>query len=112
MEERMSYEHILVDAEDGVGILTLNRPDKLNAMNRKLAGELHDAVKRMDADDAIGCIVITGAGTRAFSAGGGIPEQREGGPRLSLAELGAIPPPPPRHYEIAAPAKPTNGMIH
>ena len=33
----MSYEHILVDVEDGVGILTLNRPDKLNAMNRKLS---------------------------------------------------------------------------
>ena len=35
--EHMSYEHILVDMEDGVGILTLNRPDKLNAMNRKLS---------------------------------------------------------------------------
>ena len=73
----MSYEHILVEREDGVGILTLNRPDQLNAMNRKLSGELHDAVKQMDTDDAIGCIVITGAGTRAFSAGGDIHEQRE-----------------------------------
>ena len=34
----MTYEHILVDTEDGVGILTLNRPDSLNAINRKLAG--------------------------------------------------------------------------
>ena len=33
----MAYEHILVDREDGVGIVTLNRPDKLNAMNRKLS---------------------------------------------------------------------------
>ena len=73
----MSYEHILVDVEDGVGIVTLNRPDKLNAMNRKLSAELHDAVKAMDADDAVGCIVITGAGTKAFSAGGDIHEQRE-----------------------------------
>jgi enoyl-CoA hydratase/carnithine racemase len=38
---------------------------------------LHDAVKRMDADGSIGCIVITGAGERAFSAGGDIHEQRE-----------------------------------
>ena len=60
----MTYEHILVDVEDGVGIVTLNRPDKLNAMNRKLSSELHDAVKALEADDAIGCIVITGAGTR------------------------------------------------
>ena len=58
----MSYEHILIDAEDGVGIVTLNRPDKLNAMNRQLSSELHDAVKRMEANEAIGCIVITGAG--------------------------------------------------
>ena len=35
----MTYEHILVDTEDGVGILTHNRPDQLNAMNRKLSGE-------------------------------------------------------------------------
>ena len=70
----MNYEHILVDVEDGVGILTLNRPDKLNAMNRRLSAELHDAVKAMDADDAVGCIVITGAGTKAFSSGGDIHE--------------------------------------
>ena len=43
----MAYEHILVDSEDGVGIVTLNRPDKLNAMNRKLSSELRDAVKEM-----------------------------------------------------------------
>src|SRR5690242_12451878 len=69
MEGRMTYEHILIDAEDGVGIVTLNRPDKLNAMNRQLSSELHDAVKRMEADEAIGCIVITGAGERAFQLG-------------------------------------------
>src|SRR5215470_14906968 len=72
----MTYEHILVDREDGVGLITLNRPEKLNAMNRQLSGELRDAVNELDADDGIGCIVITGAG-RAFSAGGDIHEQRE-----------------------------------
>src|SRR5467141_4008269 len=108
----MTYEHILVDAEDGVGILTLNRPDKLNAMNRKLAGELHDAVKRMDTDEAIGCIVITGAGTRAFSAGGDIHEQREDDRRHTEEELVAIRPPRRGSYEIAASAKPTIGMIN
>jgi enoyl-CoA hydratase/carnithine racemase len=73
----MAYEHILVDREDGVGIVTLNRPDKLNAMNRKLTSELREAVKEFDHDDAIGCIVIAGAGEKAFSAGGDIHEQRE-----------------------------------
>ena len=41
----MTYLHILVEVEDGVGVLTLNRPEKLNAMNRKLGQELHNAVK-------------------------------------------------------------------
>jgi enoyl-CoA hydratase len=61
----MSYEQILVEREDGVGIVTLNRPEKLNAMNRKMSSELRDAVKEFDADDAIGCIVITGSGIRS-----------------------------------------------
>src|ERR1700738_260503 len=108
----MTYEHILVDREDGVGILTLNRPDKLNAMNRKLAGELRDAVKLMDADDAIGCVVITGAGTRAFSAGGDIHEQREDDRRYGQEEWDAHRPPRRGNYEIAASAKPTIGMIN
>jgi enoyl-CoA hydratase/carnithine racemase len=108
----MTYEHILVDAEDGVGVLTLNRPDKLNAMNRQLSSELHEAVKRMDVDDAIGCIVITGAGERAFSAGGDIHEQREDDRRYTEEELDARRPPRRGSYEIAASAKPTIGMIN
>src|SRR6202050_2526290 len=105
----MDYEHILVEIEDGVGILTLNRPDKLNAMNRKLSSELRDAVKAMDADDSVGCIVITGAG-RAFSAGGDIHEQREDDRKLTEAEQDA------RRtrgsYEISASKKPTIGMMN
>ena len=73
----MSYEFVLVEKEDGVAILTLNRPEKLNAMNRQLNIELRDAVRTMNQDDEVGCIVITGAGERAFSAGGDIHEQRE-----------------------------------
>src|SRR6202012_2125423 len=109
-EERMSYEHILVEREDGVGVITLNRPDKLNAMNRLLSRELHDAVKAMDADDAIGCIVVTGAGEKAFSAGGDIHEQREDHRRFTQQELGAGG--GRGSYEISASAKPTIGMIN
>ena len=107
----MTYEHILVDVEDGVGIVTLNRPDKLNAMNRKLSSELHDAVKAMDADDAVGCIVITGAGTKAFSAGGDIHEQREDDRRYTQEQLDAMRG-GRRAYDISASAKPTIGMIN
>ena len=60
-EGLMAYECILVEQEQGVAIVTLNRPDKLNAMNRPADAELHDAVTRASADDAVGCIVITGA---------------------------------------------------
>ncbi|WP_428535827.1 enoyl-CoA hydratase/isomerase family protein [Rhodopila sp.] len=107
----MTYEHILLDRQDGVGIVTLNRPDVLNAMNRKLSGELADAVKALDADDAIGCIVITGAGDRAFSAGGDIHEQREDDRRYTPEQLDAMID-PRRGYEISASRKPTIGMMN
>src|SRR5271170_4545514 len=112
LEETMSYGHILVDTEDGVCIVPLNRPDKLNAMNRQLSSELREAVKQLDADDSIGCIVITGAGTRAFSAGGDIHEQREDDRRHTQDELDALRPPRRGSYDIAASAKPTIGMIN
>jgi enoyl-CoA hydratase/carnithine racemase len=87
MEEAMSYEHILLEREDGVGIVTLNRPEKLNAMNRKLGAELGDAMRQLNTDDAIGCIVVTGAGEKAFSAGGDIQEQVDDDKRYTQEEL-------------------------
>ena len=107
----MTYEHILVEVEDGVAVLTLNRPEKLNAMNRKLSEELHDAVKQAEADEAVGCVVITGAGERAFSAGGDINEQLSDDARYSDEELDAKRD-NKRRYEIAACAKPTIGMMN
>jgi enoyl-CoA hydratase len=109
----MAYEHILVEHEQGVAILTMNRPDQLNAMNNQLTLELHDAVKQADADAAIGCIVITGAGERAFSAGGDIHEQRADDRRYSQDELDARGLVRGRaSYEISASAKPTIGMMN
>ena len=107
----MAYEHILVDVEDGVAVLTMNRPDKLNAMNRKLHQELRDAVKQADGDDGIGCIVITGAGEKAFTAGGDIKEQLSNDAKYSDQELDAM---RDRRtsYEIGACAKPTIGMMN
>src|SRR5437879_12612087 len=91
----------------------MNRPDQLNAMNRQLSGELHDAVKQMEADEAIGCIVITGAGNRAFSAGGDIHEQRENDRTYTREELDARGAIRSRgSYEISACAKPTIGMMN
>jgi enoyl-CoA hydratase len=112
-EQQMEYEHILVEKTDGVAILTMNRPDKLNAMNRQLSSELHDAVTQMCADDAIGCLVITGAGNRAFSAGGDIHEQRENDVTYTQAELDARGAVRSRgSYEISACPKPVIGMMN
>src|SRR3954467_3954429 len=107
----MTYEHILVDIEDGVAVLTLNRPESLNAMNRKLTQELHHAVKAMEADEGVGCIVITGAGERAFSAGGDIKEQLADDAKYSDDQLDEI---RDRRgsYDISACAKPTIGMMN
>src|SRR5437667_7434388 len=106
----MSYEHILVDIEDGVGIITLNRPEKLNAMNRRLVSEMHEVVQRFDEDDAVGCIVLTGAG-RAFSAGGDIHEQLEDDARYSDEELDRMR--TRRGYlDISMSKKPNIGMMN
>ena len=108
----MPYEHILLEKEEGVAIITLNRPEVLNAMNRKLNQELHDAVVSMNADDEIGCLVITGAGERAFSAGGDIHEQRETA-QLSPEEQEAWS--ATREgwsYDISASPKPVIGMMN
>src|SRR5260370_41351749 len=107
------YEHILVETTAGVAILTMNRPEQLNAMNHRLSSELHDAVMRASADDDVGCIVITGAGNRAFSAGGDIHEQRENDRKHTQAELDDLTAVRMRgSYEISACAKPTIGMIN
>ena len=109
----MTDECILVERSEGVVILTLNRPEQLNAMNAQLGTELREAVTRMSADDDVGCIVITGAGDRAFSAGGDIHEQREDDRRYTQTELDARNAIRARgSYEISACPKPTIGMMN
>ena len=68
----MAYECIEVRTEaDKVGVITLNRPKQLNALNNQLMDELGAALKAFDADDAIGCMVLTGS-EKAFAAGADI----------------------------------------
>lgn len=55
--------------EDGIALITLNRPKRMNAVDSALRDELIGLLGRLDADGAVGAIVITGAGERAFSAG-------------------------------------------
>lgn len=67
----MPYETILVEQRDRVGLVTLNRPRMLNALNDQLMDELGEALVAFDADDGIGAIVITGS-EKAFAAGADI----------------------------------------
>lgn len=67
----MPYENILVETRGRVGLVTLNRPKALNALNDALMDELGAALTEFDANEAIGCIVITGS-ERAFAAGADI----------------------------------------
>jgi enoyl-CoA hydratase len=69
----MAYENIQVDTRGAVGIVTLDRPKALNALCAALIEELGDALDKFEADDAIGCIVITGS-SKAFAAGADIKE--------------------------------------
>src|SRR5947209_2841731 len=62
------HETIIVEKTDSLGKITLNRPDQLNAINDKMGEEFHAALRDIEKDDRIRCLVITGAG-RAFSAG-------------------------------------------
>ena len=70
----MNYENILVEQENGLSIITINRPTKLNALNKATILELHEAFKSQDADSSVKVIVVTGTGEKAFVAGADISE--------------------------------------
>ena len=70
----MEYQYILVEREDPIAVVTLNRPQQLNALNWQLIGEVADAFEALDRDEAVRCIVLTGAGDKAFAAGADIKE--------------------------------------
>ena len=74
----MNYENILVETEDGVGVITLNRPKALNALNDPLVRELAAAIEEFENDDRIGALVITGS-EKAFAAGADIKQMQPRG---------------------------------
>jgi enoyl-CoA hydratase len=71
-----AYETIIVSAKGKVGVIMLNRPEALNALNAELIGEVNRALDRFEADPSIGCIVITG-NEKAFAAGVDIKEMHK-----------------------------------
>ena len=106
----MSYEDIIVEIQEGVGIITLNRPKVLNALSRNHYNEINSAVGEMEANPDVSAIIFTGSGERAFSAGADIHE---------MARLAEDPNPPPdapgrRFYawSVGSCSKPTIGAMN
>jgi 2-(1,2-epoxy-1,2-dihydrophenyl)acetyl-CoA isomerase len=81
----MHYEYIVTERQDGIALITLNRPEKLNALSFGLMQELDAELTLIEHDDTLQVVVLTGAGERAFSAGADIHEMAG----LSAAELAA-----------------------
>src|SRR5579859_8173449 len=78
MPEQQQY--IVVERDEPIAVVTINRPDKLNALNWGLVAELADQLEALDHDDAIRCIVLAGAGNKAFAAGADISEMSDATP--------------------------------
>ena len=105
----MTFEQIKTDQIDRVAIVTLNRPEVLNALSLQLVRELDEFVTDAEQDDSIGAIIITGAGDRAFSAGADIHENRENNDEQRAAGVAAR-----AHYtwHLAASTKPIIGAVN
>jgi enoyl-CoA hydratase len=73
---QMAYENIISETRDAVGIITLNRPKALNALNSQLIDELNSALSAFQEDASVGCVVITG-NEKAFAAGADIREMKD-----------------------------------
>ena len=76
----MTYSTLLFETRDGVATTTINRPDKLNALNATVIAELGDVAARLESDAAIRGMILTGAGSKAFVAGADIAEIAAQGP--------------------------------
>ena len=70
----MAYNNIKFVNEDGIGILTISRPKALNALNTETVTELNDCVGKIEADESVKVVIITGEGAKSFVAGADIVE--------------------------------------
>jgi enoyl-CoA hydratase len=83
----MTYDTILVETRGKVGLVTLNRPEALNALNSRLFSDLNQALDGYETDPSIGCVVLTGS-EKAFAAGADIKEmQRKGYPDVFMEDM-------------------------
>ena len=87
-----AYQDILTDLEDGILTITLNRPDRLNAWTGVMEDECRDVITKAGSDDAVRCIIVTGAG-RGFCAGADMGGLQEIGDEADESGAAAAPPP-------------------
>ena len=73
----MAYETLVTDKQDGIGVITINRPDVRNSMNQQVLEELRSALDELREDDSVGVVMFMGAGEKAFVAGADIGELKE-----------------------------------
>ena len=83
----MAYQNILSERVEKVAVITLNRPEKLNAMSYELASDLDEELCNIEDDDEVRCVVLTGAGPRAFSSGGDIHQMVKSTPEEMAARM-------------------------
>ena len=102
MAELPSYNTLLLDHDRGVTLVTLNRPDKMNAFNAEMSAELAAAMLALDDDDNTRAIVVTGAG-RAFSAGADMSGGTTPGTKSAGSEAALPAAPPLRPWELRTP---------
>ncbi len=72
----MTYKTLLYEKKDGIAVVTLNRPDKLNALNSTVYKELYDVFDAAEKDDAVRVVILTGSGEKAFAAGSDVAEMQ------------------------------------
>lgn len=105
----MAYQNILSERVDKVAVITLNRPEKLNAMSYELARDLDDELCKIESDDGVHCVVLTGAGPRAFSSGGDIHQMVKSTPEEMAARMDKR---REMNWHLATFAKPIIGAIN
>ena len=105
----MSYQNILAERVEKVAIITLNRPEKLNALSYELACELDEELAKIEDDDDVRVVILTGAGPRAFSAGGDIMQMVKSTPEEMAARTEIR---REANWHLATFAKPIIGAIN
>ena len=85
----MDYENLTVEQTGAVATISLNRPDKHNALSARLCHEIIDALDRLEADDAVSVLILTGAGEKAFCAGADMAEAVGGDGPKDSSNVGA-----------------------